>query len=829
VDTSRHHEHDASAELHDSPRLSSFEPHDPQGLNPGNPGQGNEAGSMADSGAGGQVTVDIDELQLHSRLLAAVGEALIATDVQGRIIYWNRAAERLYGWPTDEVLGRNIVDLVPSEASVAQAAELMTQLSKGATWTGQFVVRRRDGTPFVATVTDTPVLDEAGALVGIIGVSSDLTESRRLDELAKRFAKLGSWEFDLAAGLPVWSDELRQIFGFAPDEPLPTPDRSLDLVHPDDRDWVRAKNLLLRPNDEPVETVHRIVRGDGEVRWVHSRSEIQFSDHGDATKAWGTVVDITDLKRTEVALQAAELRFGAAFERSPIGMALAEPSGRFLIANPALCYLLGQDQPRLLQLSVADVTHPDDVTSDIAAMSRMLADETESYQIEKRYVRPGGEVVWCLETVSMVRDPEGRPDYVFLQVQDLSERRGVEREATYRTARQAAFARLGLRSAGLGMSLEVLMDEAVAAVVSGLGLEGGAVFVVRSSDATAGEYPVGMIGMVGATQAAVSDAARGVDQGGSLVVAEWRHPTDFVPEPDLVERGLADRVSVVITVNSLTYGVLEVYTTPGRRLSAGDVSFVHSVAAVLGRTIERSGHDQHQRLAEVGQIAAGVAHDFNNVVAAISLYAELLQTQPSLDDAGREQLGVIRQQAERATAMVWQVLDSARRRALAVVEVDLAAFLAELGRLLRRMLPGEVTIGVADDGSGPFLVRADPTLLQQIFMNLAINANDAIVGPGEVHFRLFHDETTPARGVTSSIPVHRPWVRVEVADTGGGIPAGVLNRVFEPFFTTKAAGHGTGLGLALVRSMVAEQKGHIDIESSETTGTNVRIWLPCPT
>ena len=817
MDTSPDHD-DTSAELADLPRLDSFESNDPADFP--------RVGKKADGLAGGQVTVDVAELQLHSRLLAAVGEAIIATDVQGRIIYWNRAAERLYGWRTDEVVGRSVVDLIPSEASVDQAAELMTQLSNGASWTGQFVVRRRDGTPFVATVTDTPVVNDAGELVGIIGVSSDLTETRRLDELARRFAKLGSYELDLAAGQPVWSDELRRIFGFSPDEPVPTPGGSLDLVHPDDRGWVRAKNLVVRRNDEPVETVHRIVRRDGEVRWVHSRSEIQFSDDGAATKAWGTVVDITDLKMTEIALQAAESRFGAAFERSPIGMALAEPSGRFLIANPALCHLLGRDQARLLQLSLAEVTHPDDVTSHVEARSRMLADDSESYQIEKRYVRPGGDVVWGLETVSMVRDAEGSPDCVFVQVQDLTERRGVERDATYRIKRQAAFARLGLRSAGSGMSLDLLMEEAVDAVTSGLGLERGAVLVLRNLDATAGEYPVGM---VGSAPAAEDGAASGVDQGGLLVMAEWRDETDFVPDSDMVERGLADRVSAVIAVNNLTYGVLEVYTAAGRRLSTGDVNFVHAVAAVLGRTIEYREHDQHERLAAVGQVAAGVAHDFNNVVAAISLYAELLQTQPSLDDAGREQLGVIRQQAERATAMVWQVLDSARRRALAVIEVDLAAFLAELGRLLRRMLPAQVTIGLEDDGSGPYLVRADPTLIQQIFMNLAINANDAIVGPGEVHFRLFHDETIPARGVTSSIPVHRPWVRVEVADTGAGIPAGVLNRVFEPFFTTKTAGHGTGLGLALVRSMVAEQKGHIDIESSEAIGTTVRIWLPCPT
>ena len=123
-----------------------------------------------------------EQIRFQRRLLDAVGQAIIATDLQGKIIYWNRAAKELYGWTAEEVMGLPIVEVTPSEELLKRAEEIMSELRAGRSWSGEFVVRRKDGSTFPAMVTDSPVYDEQGTQVGIIGVSTDLTELKIAEE-----------------------------------------------------------------------------------------------------------------------------------------------------------------------------------------------------------------------------------------------------------------------------------------------------------------------------------------------------------------------------------------------------------------------------------------------------------------------------------------------------------------------------------------------------------------------------------------------------------------------------------------------------------------------
>src|SRR5436309_10487553 len=123
-----------------------------------------------------------EQLRFQARLLDTVGQAAIATDPAGVIIYWNRFAETLYGWTKEEALGRNVADVVVAPGTAGQAAEIMAALQRGQSWSGEFLVRRRDGTTFPARVTDAPVFDDQGALEAIIGVSTDISEQKRAEE-----------------------------------------------------------------------------------------------------------------------------------------------------------------------------------------------------------------------------------------------------------------------------------------------------------------------------------------------------------------------------------------------------------------------------------------------------------------------------------------------------------------------------------------------------------------------------------------------------------------------------------------------------------------------
>src|SRR5215204_2686912 len=148
----------------------------------------------------------------HARLLDAVGQAVIATDPLGKVIYWNRAAESLYGWSVEEVMGRSIVEITPSEDLVERADEIMTELTRGSSWTGEFTTRRKNGTTFPALVTDTPVHDEQGNLVAIIGVSTNITEIKQTEVLRRseeRFRLLAENAQDL-----IYRYRLKPVPGF---------------------------------------------------------------------------------------------------------------------------------------------------------------------------------------------------------------------------------------------------------------------------------------------------------------------------------------------------------------------------------------------------------------------------------------------------------------------------------------------------------------------------------------------------------------------------------------------------------------------------------------
>jgi GAF domain-containing protein/signal transduction histidine kinase/CheY-like chemotaxis protein len=231
------------------------------------------------------------------------------------------------------------------------------------------------------------------------------------------------------------------------------------------------------------------------------------------------------------------------------------------------------------------------------------------------------------------------------------------------------------------------------------------------------------------------------------------------------------------------------------------------------------------RLATVGQLAAGIAHDFNNIMAAILVYTDLLQHDPNIQIISQERLRVIEQQVQRAASLIRQILDFSRRSIMEQSNLDLLPFVKELDKLLARVLPETIRLELTYT-PGQYWVNVDPTRLQQVFMNLAVNARDAMPEGGILHFGLEHWTLNPED--TSPFP-NMPlgdWARIIVSDNGVGIPHEIQPRIFEPFFTTKPVGQGTGLGLAQVYGIIKNHDGYIEVSSQPGKGTTFTIYLP---
>jgi two-component system cell cycle sensor histidine kinase/response regulator CckA len=245
-------------------------------------------------------------------------------------------------------------------------------------------------------------------------------------------------------------------------------------------------------------------------------------------------------------------------------------------------------------------------------------------------------------------------------------------------------------------------------------------------------------------------------------------------------------------------------------------------------TRERENQDRIQsqdRLATVGQLAAGIAHDFNNIMAAILVYADLLSDDPDIPKESREKLAIIEEQVHRAASLIRQILDFSRRSIMEQSTLDLLPFVKELDKMLGRVLPETISLELTYQ-PGQYWVNADPTRLQQVFMNLALNARDAMPDGGLLQFRLLRYElkdkqNPPIHGMTEG-----SWVQIRISDTGIGVSPEAMQHIFEPFFTTKPVGQGTGLGLAQVYGIIRHHEGYIDVESQPGRGTTFTIYLP---
>ncbi len=240
---------------------------------------------------------------------------------------------------------------------------------------------------------------------------------------------------------------------------------------------------------------------------------------------------------------------------------------------------------------------------------------------------------------------------------------------------------------------------------------------------------------------------------------------------------------------------------------------------------------QQERLAAVGQLAAGIAHDFRNLLTATMLHANMALGQPDLPPKLTQHLTTIIGESKRAADLVQQILDFSSRSMLRMQALDLHRLTQDVMDVLRRTLPEKVHLSLevnpGDRGTG-FTVQADPGRIQQMLTNLAMNARDAMPGGGDLRFALSRVEV--AAGETPPVAHMEPgaWVCLTVSDTGTGMTEEVRAHLFEPFFTTKDVGRGTGLGLAQVYGIVRQHEGYIGVETELGRGTTFRIYLPAP-
>jgi two-component system cell cycle sensor histidine kinase/response regulator CckA len=272
-------------------------------------------------------------------------------------------------------------------------------------------------------------------------------------------------------------------------------------------------------------------------------------------------------------------------------------------------------------------------------------------------------------------------------------------------------------------------------------------------------------------------------------------------------------------------GSVRLWVTPvGETGQEGETAILYALDTTDFRKVEEQ-LAQSQKMNAVGQLAGGVAHDFNNVLQAIIGYSDLLLANHRPTDPSFQDIMQIKQNANRAASLVRQLLAFSRRQTLRPEVLNLNDRLYDLSMLLKRLLGERVELDLSH-GRDLWFVKADVNQFEQVVVNLAVNARDAMPSGGKLAIRTANiPEADAARLNVSGMPP-ADYVVVEVSDTGTGMTSDVMDKIFEPFFTTKEVGKGTGLGLSTVFGIVKQSGGFIDVDSRVGQGTTFRIYLP---
>jgi PAS domain S-box-containing protein len=262
------------------------------------------------------------------------------------------------------------------------------------------------------------------------------------------------------------------------------------------------------------------------------------------------------------------------------------------------------------------------------------------------------------------------------------------------------------------------------------------------------------------------------------------------------------------------------------RNAAGDLTHVMVVARDVTARRQLAAHlAQAERLDSIGKLAGHIAHDFNNLLTAIIGNAEIALRAVEPTDRVTGDLAKILDVSRRASLLTKQLLSFARRQTTQPRVIDVNAFLEEATPLLRRVIGEQVTLALQFEPSAP-RIRFDPTQLEQVLVNLAANARDAMPAGGMLTIGTALDLVTPGDGEPTDERPPGEYLQLTVTDTGAGMSSDVLERIFEPFFSTKHGQGGTGLGLAVAYGAVRQHGGTIEVDSAEHTGTSFRIYIP---
>ncbi len=735
-------------------------------------------------------------------LVSAIPDALIVQREE-LIVFANPSFLRLVGAEgTEQVVGRGMTTFIHPSYVDAVRRQIAIDYELGVPSPPlELLLRRLDGSSVAVETIGVEVewKGEPAIEVAIRDITARkqseevLFDYEKRIELASRAASMGVWEWDVEKDTVTWSDEIYRQFGYSRENFRGVADDFRARLHPDDRAQVEEMIARVKRGATLYDTQFRVVLDDGEVRWIKS--------HGikkpNKNVMIGVAYDITELKNAQAKAEENEHNYRLLLDSTAEGIYGLDSDGLCTFCNRAAARMLGYDEPtQALGKRMHSVHHHHradgtEFPVEQCPIYHAFQQGRGTHSDEEVFFRLNGDSFPC-EYWSY---PIVRSHVVVGSVAtflDITERKNAEARLRESEARYRSI----VQQAPYGIAQSTL---------------DGKILVVNAALAR-------MLGYASEEDLMASKFA-------SSLYERQEQRNELVAK--LVETGAIAGMEVVwnrkdgkkIQVR------LNAVLVAG---AAGAEPVIQSFAEdITERKVLEKQFWHAQKMEAVGRLAGGIAHDFNNVLMVANSYADLILQADVEDERVRRYATAIMQSSMRAATVTRQLLAFSRRQMLEPESLNLNDVIADLTKILPKMVGEniEVLTKVAEIPR----VLADRGQAEQVILNLAINARDAMPKGGRLTIET--SAVSVDQSVAASMPPMRPgdYVCLTIADTGIGMDAQTKSQIFEPFFTTKERGKGTGLGLATVYGIVKQSDGFLFVDSEPGAGATFRIYLPAVT
>ena len=732
-------------------------------------------------------------------VVTVVGEGMVLQDAAGKITFHNPAAERILGLTANQISGRESMD--PRWRSVHpdgspfpgtdHPAMVALRTGKAQQNVEMGVYKPNDELVWISINTE-PIFDGTEPTPQAVVTSfQDITQRKQAEEeirmvthrleLATRAGGVGIWEYELADNRMIWDEQMFRLYGIAREQFGGAYAAWQAGVHPEDRQRGDDDIQAALRGEKDFDTEFRVLWPDGSTHYMRAMATVERDAAGQPVRMIGTNWDITERRRAEDDIRRLVGELKLVLDTAPAGIAWLKDR-QVVTANlthdKMLGFAPGGSVGRSTRAFYADPEEYERVGRDgYAQLAR-----GETFHTEALLRRQDGSVFPCSLTGQAI-NPQNMDEGSIWQLEDITERKRVEAALS----QSYAFNDSLLRALPLGMEI---VDQ-----------EGNILF----------------------QNAALAQAVGGKPTLGQKcwqVYCDNREQCDKCPIKQPIKIGETMTMERAEVLGGKTYEI-----THTGMMYQGQPALLEVFHDITQRKLIEAEFRQAQKMEAVGQLAGGVAHDLNNILAAQYFEIDLLPMTEPMSPGVRQGLAHVRASAERAAKLVSQLLLFSRRQRMELRDLDLNPVVDNFSKLLHRVLGEQIQLEI-NTRLEPLWVNADAGMIEQVLMNLALNARDAMPNGGP----LLIATTVVTFAVGDALP-HREmpsgrYVCLSVADQGTGIPPEVLPRIFEPFFTTKDVGKGSGLGLASVDGIIKQHQGWIDVENRPGAGVTFRIYFP---